>query len=79
MNHLDETEIKAHIIWILFLILILYLTKKYFNGASYTGVRQDLSNKYAVVTGGCSGIGRATVISLAKQGCHIIVGDIISD
>ena len=36
----------------------------------------DLSNKSAVVTGGGSGIGKATCIGLAKAGARVFVGDI---
>jgi NAD(P)-dependent dehydrogenase (short-subunit alcohol dehydrogenase family) len=34
------------------------------------------SGKRAVVTGGASGIGRATALRLAEEGCAVIVGDI---
>jgi 2-hydroxycyclohexanecarboxyl-CoA dehydrogenase len=36
----------------------------------------DLNKKTAVVTGGASGIGRATCIGLAKAGAHVFIGDI---
>ena len=34
----------------------------------------DLTNKYAVVTGGNTGIGKETVKALVSQGCHVIIG-----
>lgn len=34
------------------------------------------SGKRAVVTGGASGIGRATALRLAEEGCAVIIGDI---
>lgn len=36
----------------------------------------DLSNKSAVVTGGGSGIGKATCIALARAGARVFIGDI---
>lgn len=42
-------------------------------------VKQRLSGRRAVVTGGSSGIGRATAILLAKHGAHVTVGDIRID
>lgn len=33
----------------------------------------DLSGKAAIVTGGGTGVGRATAILLAQQGCHVLV------
>jgi NAD(P)-dependent dehydrogenase (short-subunit alcohol dehydrogenase family) len=35
----------------------------------------DLSEKVAIVTGGASGIGRATALLLAEHGAHVFVGD----
>jgi 3-oxoacyl-[acyl-carrier protein] reductase len=33
----------------------------------------QLNNKAALVTGGGTGVGRATVLALARQGCHVAV------
>src|SRR5688500_2456530 len=35
----------------------------------------DLSNRVAIVTGGASGIGRATALLLARHGARVVVGD----
>ena len=37
----------------------------------------ELKNKVAVVTGSSRGIGQAIAINLARQGCDVIVGDIL--
>jgi 3-oxoacyl-[acyl-carrier protein] reductase len=38
----------------------------------------DMTGKVAVVTGGGSGIGRATCLALAAQGCKVVVADLNS-
>ncbi|MDD9942228.1 MAG: SDR family NAD(P)-dependent oxidoreductase [Myxococcales bacterium] len=37
---------------------------------------RDLRNRVAVVTGAASGIGRATALALAREGCDVAVADI---
>jgi NAD(P)-dependent dehydrogenase (short-subunit alcohol dehydrogenase family) len=37
---------------------------------------KDLKDKVAVVTGGASGIGRATALALARRGAHVAVADL---
>lgn len=36
----------------------------------------DVDGKVAVITGGASGIGRATAVELARRGCDIVVADV---
>lgn len=33
----------------------------------------DLSSKAAIVTGGATGVGRATALELARRGCHVVI------
>ncbi|HEY2858192.1 MAG TPA: SDR family NAD(P)-dependent oxidoreductase [Terracidiphilus sp.] len=40
---------------------------------------ERLSGKVAVVTGGCSGIGRATVLRFVEEGARVVVADIQED
>lgn len=39
----------------------------------------DYSGKVAVITGGSSGIGRATAIAFARQGANVVIGDANSE
>ena len=56
------------------IVIVLVLFKKYFGGGAFNIPNVDLADKYAVVTGGNSGIGAETVKVLAKLGCNIIIG-----
>ena len=39
----------------------------------------DLKNKIAIVTGARQGIGKGIVLALAKEGCNVVVSDIIEE
>lgn len=38
--------------------------------------RQKLNDKWVVVTGAASGIGRATALAFARQGAHLVISDL---
>jgi hypothetical protein len=63
-------------IWFLFLFLglALFIIKRYVNGPIYDYPHVCLKGRYAVVTGGNSGIGGETAKSLALLGCSVIIG-----
>lgn len=56
------------------IVAVILALKQYFRGTQYSGPKPDLTGKYAVVTGGNSGIGAETVRELTKLGCEVIIG-----
>lgn len=56
------------------IVIVLVLLKKYLSGGVFNIPNVDLSDKFAVVTGGNSGIGAETVKVLSRLGCSIIIG-----
>src|ERR1700744_559738 len=40
---------------------------------------RGLADKVAVVVGGATGIGAATAVRLAEEGCRVVIGDIAVD
>src|SRR5687768_3435000 len=45
------------------------------NRLGQPSLMNELSNRTAVITGGSSGIGRATAVLLARHGARVFVGD----
>ncbi|CAN6206392.1 unnamed protein product [Urochloa humidicola] len=50
-----------------------------FNGFSSTSGSQRLAGKVAVITGGASGIGRATAAEFVRNGARVIIADVQDD
>jgi hypothetical protein len=55
-------------------VIVVVLLKRYFRGGQFALPEVDLQGKYAVVTGGNSGIGAETVKALCKLGCSVVIG-----
>jgi NAD(P)-dependent dehydrogenase (short-subunit alcohol dehydrogenase family) len=56
------------------LVLAVLVLKAFFRGGHFKVPKVDLAGKYAVVTGGNSGIGAETVKVLCGLGCEVIIG-----
>lgn len=54
-------------------VVLMVLVKRYYNGGVCYANR-DLTGKVLVITGGNSGVGKATIEELAHQKCTIIFG-----
>lgn len=74
-NHPFSLELSPQIYLVcILIIIILFFLKRYFNGGVFNSPKIDLSGKYAVVTGGNSGIGAETVKFLSSKGCSVVIG-----
>ena len=54
--------------------IVVVLLKRYFRGRQFNIPKVNLEGRYAVVTGGNSGIGAETVKVLCKLGCSVVIG-----
>ena len=43
-------------------------------GPFFDTSKYDLTGKYAIITGGNSGIGKETVLELIRLNCNVIIG-----
>jgi heterodisulfide reductase subunit A-like polyferredoxin len=55
------------------IVLVIAIAKLYFRGSNCK-IRRDLTGKVAVITGGNTGIGKETMLDLARNGCTVIMG-----
>ena len=60
------------IIIIIIIFIILYLIRNYFIG-TFNTIKKDLTNKFIIITGGTSGIGKFCITELLNQNCKKIV------
>lgn len=61
------------IVQLLIAVFGVVFLKMYFRGTN-CHITKDLTGKVAVVTGGNTGIGKETILDMAKKGCTIVMG-----
>ena len=55
-------------------VVVLAIIKKHFSGGVYQQKVGNLAGKFAVITGGNSGIGAETVKYLTSLDCNVVIG-----
>lgn len=67
-------SLKDLLIFTALFAVIIVILKAYFRGGQFNVPEIDLTGKYAIVTGGNSGIGAETAKELCRLGCEVIIG-----